>query len=106
MPVVIWSHGGAEGKRDPANSMAEWSTVSERAGYFSIAIAHARRDGASRNDLCTSIGMDSETCRLFAHLNWDRPHDIRTVLDELERMAMGELRGVIDMHKIASLHKT
>jgi hypothetical protein len=27
MPVVVWSHGGAEGKQDPATSMAEWSTL-------------------------------------------------------------------------------
>jgi hypothetical protein len=101
MPVVIWSHGGTDGKKDPANSMAEWSTLSARAGYFSIAIAHAPRDDASRSALCTAIGMDAATCKLFSHLNWDRPHDIRAVLDELERMAAGELRGQVDIHKIA-----
>jgi hypothetical protein len=99
MPVVVWSHGGTEGKKNPKNSMAEWSTVSAHAGYFSVAIAHAHRDDASA--LCTSIGMDSEACDLFAHLNWDRPFDIRAVLDELERMAAGEFRGVIDIDKIA-----
>lgn len=101
MPVVIWSHGGTEGKKDPAASMAEWSTVSARAGYLSIAIAHAHRDDASRTALCTSIGMDAEACKLFAHLNWDRPFDITAVLNEVERMAASELRGVIDIDKIA-----
>jgi hypothetical protein len=101
MPVAVWSHGGTDGKKDPANSMAEWSTVTARAGYFSVAIAHAHRDDASRSALCTSIGMDTETCKLFSHLNWDRPHDIRAVLNEVERMAAGEFRGQIDKDKIA-----
>ena len=101
MPVVIWSHGGTDGKSNPAKSMAEWSELSARAGYLSISIAHAPRDDASRDALCQSIGMDSAACRLFSHLNWDRPHDIRAVLDELERMAAGELRGQIDTARVA-----
>jgi hypothetical protein len=101
MPVVIWSHGGTDGKRNPAKSMAEWSELGARAGYFSISVAHAPRDDASREALCQSIGMDSAACRLFSHLNWDRPHDIRAVLDELDRMAAGEFRGQIDTAKVA-----
>ena len=102
MPVVIWSHGGTAGKRSAANSMAEWSELSARAGYFSISIAHAPRDEASRETLCQSIGMDRATCTLFSHLNWDRPHDIRAVLDELDRLAATpQFRGVIDTAKIA-----
>ncbi len=101
MPVVIWSHGGTEGKKDPAASMAEWSAVSAGAGYLSIAIAHAHRDETSRSALCTAISLDTASCKLFSHLNWDRPHDIRAVLNEVERMAAGELRGQIDIHKIA-----
>jgi hypothetical protein len=101
MPVVIWSHGGTDGKSNPAKSMAEWSELSARAGYLSISIAHAPRDEASREALCQSIGMDSAACRLFSHLNWDRPHDIRAVLDELERMAAGEFRGQIDTAQVA-----
>jgi hypothetical protein len=30
LPVVVWSHGGAHGKSDPANSMQEWSVVKTR----------------------------------------------------------------------------
>jgi poly(3-hydroxybutyrate) depolymerase len=101
MPVVIWSHGGTDGKNEPKNSMAEWSTVTARAGYFSIAIAHAPRDDKSRGKLCTSIGMDTETCNLFSYLNWDRPHDIRAVLNEVERMVDSEFRGQIDKNKVA-----
>ena len=102
MPVVIWSHGGAEGKRDAATSMAEWSELSARAGYLGISIAHVPRDEASRALLCQSIGMDASACRVFSHLNWDRPHDIRAVLDELDRLAVTPpLRGQIDTGKVA-----
>ena len=102
MPVVIWSHGGADGKRDAATSMVEWSELSAHAGYFSISIAHAPRDEASRERLCQSIGMDTATCRLFSYLNWDRPHDIRAVLDEIDRLAATPpLRGQIDTGKVA-----
>ena len=34
MPVVVWSHGGADGKSSPATSMVEWSETTARAGYF------------------------------------------------------------------------
>jgi hypothetical protein len=102
MPAVIWSHGGAYGKRNAATSMAEWSELSARAGYYSISIAHAPRDDASRELLCQAIGMDAAACKLFSHLNWDRPHDIRVVLDELERLAATPaLRGQIDTAKVA-----
>ncbi|HSW27841.1 MAG TPA: hypothetical protein VLJ62_34120 [Burkholderiaceae bacterium] len=102
MPVVIWSHGGSDGKRDAATSMAEWSELSARAGYLSISIAHAPRDEASRQLLCQSIGMDTATCKLFSYLNWDRPHDIRVVLDEVDRLAATPpLRGQIDTSKVA-----
>ena len=102
MPVVIWSHGGSAGKRDASTSMAEWSELSARAGYFSISIAHAPRDETSRDLLCQSIGMDTATCRLFSYLNWDRPHDIRAVLDEVDRLAATpSLRGQVDTGKVA-----
>ena len=101
MPVVLWSHGGAAGKRSPAASMAEWSETTARAGYLTLSIAHTPREPASRRRLCTSIGIaDDATCTVFKHLNWDRPHDIRAVLDELERVA-GEFPGQIDLQRVA-----
>jgi hypothetical protein len=102
MPMVIWSHGGTDGKRSAESSMAEWSELSARAGYVSISIAHAPRDDTSRGLLCQSIGMDTATCNLFIHLNWDRPHDIRAVLNELDRLAATpQFRGVIDTARLA-----
>ena len=102
MPVVIWSHGGADGKSDAATSMVEWSETTARAGYFSVSIAHTHREPNSRRALCNSIGIaDDATCSVFKYLNWDRPHDIRAVLDELDRLVAGELRGQIDTRRIA-----
>ena len=86
--AVVFAHGGAHGKSSPANSMAEWSETTARAGYFTLSIAHPQRDHASRQRLCNSIGIpDDATCRIFKFLNWDRPHDIRAVLNEMERVA-------------------
>lgn len=103
LPVVIWSHGGASGKESPATSMTEWSEVTAIAGYLTVSIAHAGRNPGSRNSLCQAISIaDIETCEVFKYLNWDRPHDIRAVLDELARMnTSGEFAGQIDMHRIA-----
>lgn len=103
MPAVIWSHGGADGKSRPTNSMAEWSETTATAGYFTVSIAHAGRDDGSRGQLCQSIGIaDIETCKIFKYLNWDRPHDIRAVLDELVLMnASGEFAGQIDIDRVA-----
>ncbi len=105
MPVVVWSHGGAEGKASPANSMTEWSELTAAAGYFTISIAHAGRNQHSRRALCQSPALgiaDDVTCKIFKYLNWDRPHDIRAVLDELVRMnTSGEFAGQIDLLRIA-----
>jgi hypothetical protein len=103
MPVVIWSHGGAEGKDNPRNSLAEWSIATAEAGYLTVSIAHTPRGIDSRRQLCQALlpPLDDATCAVFKHLNWDRPHDIRAVMDELEALARGEFRGQIDVLKIA-----
>ncbi len=103
MPVVIWSHGGAEGKTNSLNSMVEWSETTAAAGYLTISIAHKPRSDQEREQLCQSIGInDPSTCGLFKHLNWDRPFDIRAVIDELERMNLqGAFQGQIGMNHIA-----
>jgi hypothetical protein len=101
MPVMIWSHGGAEGKNDPENSLPAWSDVTAAAGYLTISIAHTPR--LDRPALCQAIGItDAATCDLFKPLNWDRPFDISAVINELERMNReGDLRGKIDLTRIA-----
>ncbi|MGH9842707.1 MAG: alpha/beta hydrolase family protein [Blastocatellia bacterium] len=103
MPVVIWSHGGAEGKTNALNSMVEWSETTAKAGYLTISIAHTPRTDQERQQLCQSIGInDPATCNVFKHLNWDRPFDVRAVIDELERKnQQGEFRRQIDVNHIA-----
>jgi len=105
LPVVIWSHSGASGKRDPTGALVEWSRATARAGYLSISIAHQPRDDvSSRYALCAAapLSMDTATCDVFKYLNWDRPNDIAAVINELERMnAAGEFRGRIDLARIA-----
>jgi len=102
MPVVVWSHGGADGKSSPATSMVEWSETTARAGYFTVSIAHTHREPDSRRRLCNAIGIaDDATCANFKYLNWDRPHDIRAVLDALELLSTTEFRGQIDPQRVA-----
>jgi len=111
LPVVIWSHGGATGHTNPLTSMAEWSETTAAAGYLTISIAHLPRTG-TRQALCAAIATtvpgnqwplaDPQTCANFKYLNWDRPYDIRAVLDELERRNRhGPLQGRVDLAHIA-----
>jgi dienelactone hydrolase len=107
LPVVIWSHGGADGKTNLDNVgdiMVEWSRATAKAGYVTVTLAHHSRDQASREALCAAapLGIDAQTCKVFKYLNWDRPHDISAAIDELERLnASGEFRGMMDLHRIA-----
>lgn len=102
MPAVLWSHGRADGKSSPATSMVEWSETTARAGYFTVSIAHTHREPDSRGRLCNAIGIaDDATCTNFKYLNWDRPHDIRAVLDALELLSTTEFCGQIDMQRVA-----
>lgn len=113
MPVVIWSHGGAGGKTDPANSLPEWSDASAAAGYLTVSIAHPGRPDSgvagSREDLCLALGytdgmgnLDTEICDNFKHLNWDRPFDILQVLLELQTKAqLPAWSNRIDLDNIA-----
>lgn len=115
LPVVIWSHGGAEGHTNPAKSMVGWSETTAEAGYLTISIAHSSRTDTRRllcNAIMTTVTItetgygwdlrDEDRCEYFKYLNWDRPYDIRAVLDALERMnAQGALQGRIDLAHIA-----
>jgi hypothetical protein len=81
MPIVIWSHGGAGGKTDATTALEGWATEAAEAGYFSIAIAHAPRDTAEREALCTNLGFDAAGCATFKFLDFDRPLDISRTID-------------------------
>jgi predicted dienelactone hydrolase len=80
-PVVVWSHGGTTGKRSTAQVGDGWGRVFNRAGFAFVAIAHPGRDADSRDGLCAELEVDD--CGSFMHLDWDRPADVRVVLDWL-----------------------
>jgi hypothetical protein len=101
LPVVIWSHGGAQGHPNPLTALSEWGELTARAGYVAVGIAHAPRSEFARKLLCGALGVSD--CTTFSYLNWDRPHDISKVIDRLAALnaAPGPLQGRIDMNKIA-----
>ena len=123
LPIVLWSHGGSGGRSSAGNVGTEVGEVFVRAGYLFVAMAHPGRDRASYDALCTQQGwagcgetctMDSECttrseavcddggCRYLKVLGWDRPNDVRAVIDGLEGLAApGEpLEGLIDLTRI------
>jgi pimeloyl-ACP methyl ester carboxylesterase len=90
-PVMVWSHGGATGKLDPLDSLPEWSAVTANAGYYTVSIAHVPRSCGQQTALCNALGATPCACdQDFKYLNWDRPHDIRVVLDYLETIASSD----------------
>lgn len=101
LPVVIWSHGGADGHLNPLTAMSEWGELTARAGYISVGVAHAPRSEFSLKLLCSALGISD--CATFNYLNWDRPHDISKVIDRLAaiNVAPGPLGGRINMSRIA-----
>lgn len=101
LPVIIWSHGGAQGHMNPLTALAEWGELTARAGYISVGIAHASRSAFSLKLLCSALGISD--CATFNYLNWDRPHDISAVIDRLAAINAdpGLLQGRINMNRIA-----
>lgn len=98
-PVVVWSHGGADGIARASAIGNEWARVFTSAGYVFIAIAHIGRDDSSRSALCAAIGVAAADCATFKYLSWDRPHDLSRVLDWLEEPG-GALAGSVDLSRI------
>lgn len=97
-PVVLLSHGGADGKTNPLKSMDDWAPIFAKAGYVAVAIAHEGRDLPSYNALCAALHVDTNImCGI--KINWDRPHDVDRVLQYLRETAA--LSAVVDLSKIA-----
>jgi len=103
-PVVLLSHGGSDGKTDPTRSMDQWARAVARAGYVAVAIAHAGRGGPGGADytaLCTHLEVPNP-CAIKIH--WDRPLDVRAVLDRLELESArpgSRWHGVLDLTRVA-----
>ncbi len=123
-PVVVWSHGGPTGKRDPAVVGTGFSDVFREGGYAVIAIAHTPRSRTEYAALCRAVGITGcmeacgvsaecttggatgtcvdGGCRYWKHLNWDRSFDVRAVLDWLEESTASgmPLEAIIDSTRI------
>ena len=100
MPVVIFSHGGSNGKNNPQDVLAPWPETIASAGYLAIGIAHPARKQASYDALCDHLGVSEDiTCAL--KINWDRPHDVTRVINWLEEQVDDTFDGVADLTKIA-----
>jgi predicted dienelactone hydrolase len=101
MPIVIWSHGGNDGRMDPTAAGIEWSETFARAGYVVVTIAHAPRPADSLQAVCDALGITvAADCERFKYLHHDRPYDVRRVIDWLEEQEAGDFAGVIDLDRI------
>lgn len=84
LPVVLWSHS----QDVRAATLQRWSEATAAAGYLTITIDHPTRDIPQVLRLCEALKVTTdEQCREVGQVNWDRPHDLRQVLDWLERNA-------------------
>jgi hypothetical protein len=102
MPIVVWSHGGAQGQMNAATALEEWAIAAAEAGYVSVAIAHSPRSNDQRIALCEHLGLDQAGCATFKVLGYDRPLDISIVIDRLTASStVPQLAGVMDIQKIA-----
>lgn len=122
-PIVIWSHGGADGISDPSGVGNEIGDVFLAAGFVGVFIAHAPRDLDSYAALCASLAypaVECETpacsnttpcsvgacvggfCRRSKLVHWDRPHDLAAVIDWIEQQTAPGMpyAGLVDPTKI------
>lgn len=98
MPIVLLSHGGADGKDDPTNSMQHWAPTFVEAGYYTVAIAHKGRSQDNYDAVCAALEVQTDIpCAI--KIGWDRPHDTAAVLDWLEASA-AEHPGALDLDRI------
>ena len=104
-PIVLWSHGGASGKTNPSQVANDLGKILVEAGYVMVAIAHHPRPFDTYEELCKAIGPTEAQCqgiecsadddctafeqgtcgggrcRYFKPLNWDRPNDVKALID-------------------------
>lgn len=105
LPVVIWAHGGGDGRNGEGASvgaLSDWSTFTARAGYLTVSPAFHIRHEADQLALCKQLGYaEGEECYSFNSLGWDRPLDMRAILDYLtEQNKTGPLQGRVDLARV------
>lgn len=103
-PVIVLSHGGSTGKKNPATAMERWAEFAARLGYLSVAIAHPLRSNAEGQALCEHLEATADQCNAFKYNNYDRPRDFSRLVDELELLsATPAWTGKMDLGRLAYL---
>lgn len=87
LPVVVWSHGGSAGKRNPTGVGEAWGAAVGDVGAAFVAVAHQGRSASERASVCDAVG--AAACDEFNVLLWDRPHDVAAVFDWIEAHGTG-----------------
>lgn len=106
LPVMIWGHGGGDGRNgegSSAGALSDWSTFTARAGYLTVSPAFHVRNEADQSAICTHLGYaEGAECENFNSLGWDRPFDMRAILDYLsqQNQSGGPLQGRVDVTRI------
>jgi len=86
MPVVIWAHGGAEGRTAGiAGILQTPSDLTAGAGYITISPAFRPRIDEEQQALCAFMELDEKGCARVNSPSWDRPFDIKAVIDLLHQ---------------------
>ena len=105
LPVIIWAHGGADGRNGVGSSdgaLSYWSTFSAALGYLTVSPAFHARNEADQSALCSYLGADNDACEYTNSPSWDRPYDMKAILDFLsDQNRSGPFQGRIDMNRVA-----
>lgn len=105
LPVVVWAHGGGDGRNGIGASdgaLSDWSTFSATSGYLTVSPAFHARNEADQAALCNYLEASESECEYINSPSWDRPYDIKAILDFLrDQNQSGPFEGRIDMNRIA-----
>lgn len=83
--VVVWSHGGGQGRNRAETVGTRWGTAFNREGVTFVAVAHTPRTQAEKDDWCEKMALDD--CHQGRPLRWDRAFDAAVVFDWVEANA-------------------
>ncbi|MEZ4237912.1 MAG: hypothetical protein R3F59_17535 [Myxococcota bacterium] len=103
LPVVILSHGGSGGVKNPGAVMQEWFDQLGQQGFVTVTVAHWPRDNGTDVALCDALGIVT-ACP--GGPIYDRPQDVSTVIDWLQTEVAdpaSPLYGKADLDRIALL---
>ena len=106
LPVIVWAHGGGDGIQTAGEgTLGQPSILTAQAGYLSISPAFRPRTDAEHKALCDFLESPGDAaCGLINSPTWDRPYDIKALLDLLEtenRRQGSPLFGRVDMGRLA-----